>query len=151
MSTETFFLYFSLLLCTIFIFLQLTRLLIHGIKRLFGNVSPPAAKTIRSKNKGYVYCLSNPSMPRIVKIGFTKHTPQMRAHQLYKQGGSGIPQPYVVEFYYCCKHPQQAEQAIHKELQQRRVAENREFFNVSIRKAKKAFRKHIPRPRTYYS
>ena len=39
-------------------------------------------------SKGYVYILSNPSMPGLVKIGRTMRSVEGRASELYQTGGA---------------------------------------------------------------
>ena len=46
-------------------------------------------------NKQYVYILSNPAMPGLIKIGYTKNHPGERVKQLSRS--SSIPVPFDVE------------------------------------------------------
>jgi hypothetical protein len=53
--------------------------------------------TEETKQTGYLYCMSNPSMPGILKVGMTKtseKTPDLRAKELSTP--SGVPSPYKV-------------------------------------------------------
>ena len=43
---------------------------------------------------GWVYVLSNPSIPSQVKVGWTKGRPAARAKELQ---GTGVPTPFKVE------------------------------------------------------
>ena len=82
-----------------------------------------------------VYVLENPSMPGILKIGYTKGDPNGRANQLSK--ATGVPTPYKVVFSYNCFNGERIERATHKHLKKYRINNDREFFNVTIEEAKK--------------
>ena len=47
--------------------------------------------------KGWVYIITNKSMPNLVKVGFSTKDPQTRADDMYS---TGVPHPYVVEYEY---------------------------------------------------
>lgn len=91
-----------------------------------------------SEHAGYVYVLSNPSMPEIVKIGRSKHGGRVRAKDLYKQGGTGIPTPFHMEFELWSDDCVRLESDIHEELCAFRVNEYREFFSIDVIGAIKA-------------
>ena len=44
---------------------------------------------------GYVYILTNPSMPGLVKVGKTTTTPNQRMSELHS---TGVPTPFELEF-----------------------------------------------------
>ena len=46
-------------------------------------------------SRGWIYCLSNPAFPSLLKIGQTKNFPNIRSDQLYT---TGVPQPFKIEF-----------------------------------------------------
>lgn len=98
----------------------------------------------KSTSSGYVYCLSNPAMPGLLKIGYTKHSPRKRAEQLFKEGGTGVPAPFKLEFYFCCNDPRMLERAIHDDLSEVRYSYNREFFQISVERAKAVFQGNLP-------
>ena len=77
------------------------------------------------QKRGYVYVLSNPSMPGIVKIGRSKAGGKHRASQLYT---TGVPMPFLLEFEMLVTDPEFVEVAAHEHLEQRRVNGSREFF-----------------------
>jgi hypothetical protein len=81
---------------------------------------------------GFVYILSNPSMPGLLKIGSTEKLPTERASQLYS---TGVPEPFKVEFAVWCENHQQAERKIHEELDDCRISDGREFFLTSVSSA----------------
>ena len=92
-------------------------------------------------NKGdqSVYILENPSMPGILKIGYTKGDPNDRADKLSK--GTGVPTPYKVVFSYNCFNGERIERATHKHFKKQRINNDREFFSVTIDEAKKVINK----------
>lgn len=81
---------------------------------------------------GFVYVLSNPSMPGIVKIGRSTRHPELRAQELYKTS-SGVPEPFVLEFAIYAKYDhEEHEEQIHESFKQFRVNGSREFFRVEV-------------------
>ena len=90
-----------------------------------------------SDTPGYVYVLSNPAMPGIVKIGRSKHSGRIRAVEIYKQGGTGVPMPFKMEFEIWSKDCVEAELLIHEILDDKRINSNREFFSIDIEVAVK--------------
>jgi hypothetical protein len=86
------------------------------------------------EGKNWIYILSNPSMPEILKIGYTKLDPQERSNQIGR--GTGIPQEFYVEWAYKCFNGEEIEREVHKYLKKQRVNTNREFFKLSVDEAK---------------
>jgi ribosomal protein S27E len=77
---------------------------------------------------GFVYLLSNPYMPGLVKIGFTERDVFERAKEL--RAATGVPAPYLVEAYFPARNASD-EAAVHQALVDNRVPD-REFFNVDL-------------------
>ena len=89
----------------------------------------------RDKNyDSWVYILSNPTMPRMFKIGYTKNTPEERAKQI--SNATGVALPYKVEWAFHCYDGFGLEQEVHHKLDSYRVNNNREFFQVTLDEAK---------------
>ena len=82
---------------------------------------------------GFVYILSNPAMPGQVKIGYTTQIPDIRASEL--SAPTGIPQPFVVEFWCLTGDPERIERETHERLAEVRVNGKREFFQLSVEAA----------------
>jgi len=82
----------------------------------------------------WVYVLSNPTMPNMYKIGYTKNTPDERAKQI--SNATGVALPYNVEWAFHCYDGFGLEQEIHHKLEANRVSGNREFFEISLEEAK---------------
>ena len=83
----------------------------------------------------YVYALSNPSIPNILKIGFTGKHPETRAQEISRS--TGVPEPYVVEYAFKCHDGHNMEREVHKELNYCRVSSDREHFRINLDEAKK--------------
>ncbi|WP_414717591.1 GIY-YIG nuclease family protein [Steroidobacter sp.] len=81
-------------------------------------------------HKGYVYILSHPCMPGLLKIGSTDRPPERRAREL--SCGSAIPGAFVVEFEVFCTNPKEVEQAVHARLEADREHPKREFFRTKL-------------------
>ena len=84
--------------------------------------------------KGYVYILTNSSLPGMVKIGMTTNSPHDRAVQL---STTGVPHPFKVFGYVEVADPQGIERRIHKKLFKQRVSNKREFFKITPQSALK--------------
>ena len=83
---------------------------------------------------GYVYCLTNPSIPGLVKIGSTSHDPKVRANQL--SAASGVPNRFEIAWSIPVAEPAQAELQLHEALEACRVNNRREFFRCTPAEAK---------------
>ena len=77
----------------------------------------------------YVYVMSNPSFPEdMLKIGWTREHPNIRANDLHT---SGVPTPFIVEFVIITPEGSKVEKIIHNYIKTYRVNSNREFFKIS--------------------
>ena len=81
---------------------------------------------------GYVYILSNPGMPSLLKIGQTSGSIQRRADQL--SAATGVPNPFVIEAYFVSQTPKIDEKSLHDAMSAQRRP-GREFFEVSLKDA----------------
>lgn len=88
--------------------------------------------TEEEPKEGYVYCMSNMSMPGLLKIGMTLDDPDERAKEL--SSATGVPYPFRVEMCKKVVNPRLKEKAMHELLSALgfRVNEKREFFNCAI-------------------
>lgn len=77
---------------------------------------------------GFVYVMQNEAMPGLVKIGMTTRLAENRAQELFT---TGMPKPFEVVFRALTSNPAALEEEVHKQLKDRRVKTNREFFSVS--------------------
>lgn len=84
-------------------------------------------------SKGYIYVLSNRSIPGQLKIGRSKHGGSVRAKDL--DGSTGLPTPFVVQFEIFSNDCVTAEHAVHEILRADRINRKREFFECSLDEA----------------
>jgi hypothetical protein len=84
----------------------------------------------------WVYILSNPTQPGLLKIGYTKKLPEERAKQI--SSATGVALPYKVEWAYQCFNGEMVEREVHYKLKSKRINNNKEFFQVSLEEAKKS-------------
>jgi hypothetical protein len=80
--------------------------------------------------RGYIYILSNPSMPGILKIGKTERDPDERISEL--SNVSGVPTPFYLEYKIFVPDCHSAEKSIHEALKAMRVSDRREFFDIIV-------------------
>ena len=89
---------------------------------------------------GYIYCISNASMPNILNIGMTWMTPEQKIEDI---NGLPIlwrpPTPYKCEFAKRVLEAEQKRNAIYKVLSASRITPKQRFFRVSIEEVKTLF------------
>lgn len=78
---------------------------------------------------GFIYCLTNPSFPGLVKIGKTANDPEIRAAQL--GASSGVPTKFNLAWSLPVADANAAEAALHDALSPYRVNKRREFFKCT--------------------
>ena len=86
----------------------------------------------------WVYVLENDSQPGLLKIGYTKLTPDARAKQI--SNATGVPLPYKVAWAYRCFNGELLEGEVHHALKNYRVNNQREFFSIDLEKAKETIK-----------
>jgi len=79
--------------------------------------------------KGYVYVLSNPRMPGLLKIGSTTRRVEERVEEL--NSATGVPTRFTVEAYFPSRSPEAHEFEVHKRLETKRI-KGREFFEEGL-------------------
>jgi len=82
--------------------------------------------------QGCVYVLTNKSMEGLIKIGWTRGTPEDRARQLTT---TSVATPFVVEHSVESDNAPALEKRAHDALCDQRVAPNREFFRATVAQA----------------
>lgn len=87
--------------------------------------------------KGWVYILSNESFPHLLKIGYSDRDPSSRVDELFT---TGVPTPFVVEYYGLVEEAREVELAVHRNLEKYRKNGSREFFGVSVFEAVSSIR-----------
>ena len=94
--------------------------------------------------KGYLYILSNPSMPDLLKIGFTTRSVDERIAEL--NSSTGVPENFVLEAYFGSNTPENDERLLHRRLNNYRTNKSREFFQIPILDAIKEVANILGRP-----
>lgn len=90
---------------------------------------------------GNVYILTNPSMPGLIKIGFTDDdTVDYRITDLWT---TGVPEPFKLEAYSKNNTARELEKQIHKLLDKYRLNKEREFFKISVETALETIQENI--------
>lgn len=121
-----------------------------------GRVKSTLEDGIPDTEFGYVYCLSNPAMPGLVKIGFTNRSAILRAEELSfgtrDSSATGVPMPFEVvrDWQVPPDRAREIEQLIHKLLQQHRVPPHgrwkaKEFFYLEPDRAISAIENALKR------
>lgn len=84
---------------------------------------------------GYLYILTNSSIPGQVKIGKTIRHPEDRKKELSSE--TGVPTPFKLKYYIPFKDCHKAERKIHLFLEKegKRVSKNKEFFRIELQDA----------------
>jgi hypothetical protein len=89
---------------------------------------------------GYIYCISNASMPNILNIGMTWMTPEQKIEDI---NGLPIlwrpPTPYKCEFAKRVLETEHKKNAIYKVLTHSRINPPQRFFSVSIEEVRTLF------------
>lgn len=78
---------------------------------------------------GYIYILSNPVMPNLVKVGMTTRPPSERVAEL--SGATGVPSPFMLVYQQPVQDCYAAEAWVHSRLDSMglRHSSRREFFS----------------------
>jgi hypothetical protein len=96
---------------------------------------------------GWVYVLSNKEHPGMFKIGHTKVSVSGRVKQL--NGTSTVGEGWKVEDAFLCLDSYALEQEVHKTLNEYRVRDDREFFQIPLEVAIQTVKDHL-RNYTYF-
>jgi hypothetical protein len=84
----------------------------------------------RPAHKGFIYVLSNPSMPGLIKVGSTSGPVANRVAQL--NNPTSVPEPFRIEFVIpVYESLRAAERKAHTALDIYRCSKMREFFRLS--------------------
>jgi len=83
-------------------------------------------------SKGFLYILSNPTIPGLCKVGKTTRDPSLRVSEL--SGATGVASPFVLLYQQPVVDADAAEAWAHQAMAARgwRHADNREFFNAPL-------------------
>ena len=84
----------------------------------------------------WIYVLTNPTMPNLVKIGYTDKTPDKRATQVSRS--TGVPLKFNVAYAFRCFNAHALELELHRYLKDYRINTDREFFQIGVNEVKDA-------------
>ena len=87
---------------------------------------------------GFIYFMSNPACPNLLKIGKSKKDPT--TDRVQKLNQTGVPEPFNVGCYAFVEDEDHLEKAVHRRFASQRPNKIREFFNVDRLKAISAIR-----------
>lgn len=87
--------------------------------------------------RGWVYVLSNTQMPDLLKIGYSRKDPALRAIELHT---TAVASPFKVEYDVLVFDPEVLERKLHDQLSDFRTTANREFFKATIADVVKVIR-----------
>lgn len=90
--------------------------------------------------RGFVYVMTNPAMPGVVKIGFSTKDPSVRASDL---SGTSVPQPFSVYYDVLVADPFSIEQLLHSRLREVGSGAGKEFFSLHADAAVAAIRTQL--------
>lgn len=82
---------------------------------------------------GRIYVLINSAMSKLVKIGMTTKSAELRAEEL--SGPTGVPSPFIVAYEAPVEDYALAEALVHERLARVRWNDSREFFEIPLREA----------------
>ena len=108
-----------------------------------------SAQVLPMIQPGWLYLMTNPAMPGLVKVGMTTRSPEERAQEL---ASTGVPMPFTVAAAWPVDDVRAAESAAHAALARHRVDDAREWFRLSADQAIAAlgrFDGHQPAPRVW--
>ena len=88
---------------------------------------------------GWIYAMTNPSMPGLTKVGMTTREPEARLLEANTSGTWGPPTPYTLEFAKKVSKPLQKEKELHAIMKKERINPRREFFSISPEEVLKLF------------
>lgn len=95
----------------------------------------------RRPYKGWIYVMTNPAMPDVIKIGKTSNDPEFRARQLRE---TGVPLPFEVRYSGWVSDYESVERELFRILSDYRISGDREFFSCDVATAVDEIRKFDP-------
>lgn len=84
---------------------------------------------LQTVSVGYIYVLTNPSIPGLVKIGYTNRDVKERVDEL--SGSTGVPTAFLIEYYCLTRDVENVEIEVHKHFARSRQP-GKEFFSISV-------------------
>ena len=81
---------------------------------------------------GFIYIMSNPAHPGLLKIGQTSKDPDIRRNDL---NSTGVPEDFILEYRALTSDYHRLEKEIHQKLNNYRYRQDREFFKIEVQDA----------------
>jgi len=96
----------------------------HGLKK---NLQQDIGNNL--KKSGFVYIMTNPSMPGLIKVGMTNRNPLLRAKD-NDLNSTGIPTPFQTQYFAFFAEMAKAEKKAHRKLYDYHYG--KEFFKIDV-------------------
>lgn len=90
--------------------------------------NPNNLNGVQRSTEGYVYVVSNPLFPQLIKIGFTSKPPEERIDEL---DSTGLPEKFIEHYRVRAIDAQALEKRLHAHFDGYRYRKNREFFKLT--------------------
>lgn len=96
---------------------------------------------LANTKSGWLYVISSPSLPNMIKIGCTRQAVPMQ--RIYALSSSSLPFPFKAHCFVFSDDCFELESAMHKYFDAQRVNKDREFFAITPQQAIDALKDHF--------
>ena len=96
---------------------------------------------LANTKSGWLYVISSPSLPNMIKIGCTRQAVPMQ--RIYALSSSSLPFPFKAHCFVFSDDCFELESAMHKYFDAQRVNKDREFFAITPQQAIDALKNHF--------
>lgn len=96
---------------------------------------------LANTKSGWLYVISSPSLPNMIKIGCTRQAVPMQ--RIYALSSSSLPFPFKAHCFVFSDDCFELESAMHKYFDAQRVNKDREFFAIAPQQAIDALKDHF--------
>lgn len=96
---------------------------------------------LANTKSGWLYVISSPSLPNMIKIGCTRQAIPMQ--RIYALSSSSLPFPFKAHCFVFSDDCFELESAMHKYFDAQRVNKDREFFAIAPQQAIDALKDHF--------
>ena len=96
---------------------------------------------LTNTKSGWLYVISSPSLPNMIKIGCTRQAVPMQ--RIYALSSSSLPFPFRAHCFVFSDDCFELESAMHKYFDAQRVNKDREFFAIAPQQAIDALKDHF--------
>lgn len=103
-----------------------------------GQVAVSQRRCKMTRNNGWIYCISNASMPGIYKVGMTRRQPVERLAEANRPYTWRSPTDFTLEYVVRTRNVAETERTLHMLLTERweRVNPRQEFFRAPLKDIK---------------